>query len=148
MSAAAKKAGLEMLGQEMLQVHYHAHLDVIVDGQPVTVPAFIGIDNAQQKISALHTHDTSGVLHIEAAQDTPFTLGQAFTEWGQALTATQVGPVALGSDKAVHVFVDGKELTTDPASYVLKAHDEVAVWVGAKGQTPQVPSSYAFPPGL
>jgi hypothetical protein len=147
MSAAAKKAGLPMLGQEMLQVHYHAHLDVIVDGQPVTVPASIGIDQAQQTITALHTHDTSGILHIESANDAPFTLGQAFAEWGQPLTATQVGPVAVGADKAEHVFVNGKEIT-DPAAHVLKSHDEVAVWVGAKDAKPDVPASYAFPPNV
>lgn len=146
-SSTALKAGLPMLGSEMLQVHYHAHLDVISDGQAVTVPALVGIDENAQTITALHTHDTSGVLHIESAKDTPFTLGQFFTEWGQPLSATQVGPVAIGADKELHVFVNGKEVT-DPAKYVLKAHDEIAVWVGAKGQTPQVPSSYNFPPGL
>lgn len=147
-SSTALKAGLPMLGSEMLQVHYHAHLDVIVDGKPVTVPQYVGIDENAQTITALHTHDTSGVVHIESAKDVPFKLGQFFTEWGQPMTATQIGPVALGTDKALHVFVNGKEVAGDPAQYVLKAHDEIAVWVGAKDQTPQVPSSYDFPPGL
>jgi hypothetical protein len=139
-SAAAAKAGLQMLGQEMLTVHYHVHLDVIVDGQPVTVPAGIGIDQVQQKISALHTHQTDGILHIESATDIPFTLGQAFTEWGQPLSATQVGPVAIGSTKALHVFVNAHEVTTDPAKIVLHSHDEIVVWVGDKNATPQVPT--------
>jgi succinate dehydrogenase/fumarate reductase flavoprotein subunit len=137
-----------MLGNEMLQVHYHAHLDVIVDGQQITVPEYIGIDENAQTITALHTHDTTGILHIEAAEDVPFKLGQAFTEWGQPLTGTQVGPVALGPDKALKLIVNGKEVGGDPAQYVLKAHDEVVVWVGAKDATPQVPSSYPFQPGL
>jgi hypothetical protein len=144
----AKKAGLPMLGGEMNQVHYHAHLDILVDGKPVTVPQYVGIDNNAQTITALHTHDTSGVIHIESAANIPFALGQFFTEWGQPLSSTQVGPVAIGSTTAVHLFVNGKEVAGDPSKYVLKAHDEVALWVGAKGQTPQVPSSYNFPPGL
>src|SRR5262245_1461789 len=49
-SAAAAQAGLPMLGQEHLNVHYHAHLDLVVRGQAVTVPAFIGIDRAKSKI--------------------------------------------------------------------------------------------------
>jgi hypothetical protein len=147
-SAAAKKAGLPMLGQEMLEVHYHAHLDVIVDGQQVTVPAGIGIDQVKQTITALHTHDQSGIIHIEAGKDEPFTLGQTFTEWGQTLSATQVGPVAIGADKALHVFVNGKEVT-DPAAYVVKQHDEIVVWVGAKDATPTgIPSTYTFPQGV
>lgn len=147
-TSTARKAGLPMLGSEMLQVHYHAHLDVIVDGKPVTVPAYVGIDENAQTITALHTHDTSGVLHIESGKDTPFTLGQFFTEWGQPLSAAQIGPVALGADHELHVVVNGKEVTGDPAAYVLKSHDEIAVWVGAKGQAPQVPSSYSFAAGL
>src|SRR4051812_12703336 len=139
-TSTSKKAGLQMLGNEMLQVHYHAHLDVIVDGQQITVPEYIGIDENAQTITALHTHDTTGILHIEAAEDVPFKLGQAFTEWGQPLTGTQVGPVALGPDKALKLIVNGKEVGGDPAQYVLKAHDEVVVWVGAKDATPQVPS--------
>ena len=147
-TSTALKAGLPMLGSEMLQVHYHAHLDVIVDGQPVTVPQYVGIDENAQTITALHTHDTSGVVHIESGKDVPFKLGQFFTEWGQPMTATQVGPVALGTDKSLHVIVNGKEVAGDPAQYVLKAHDEIVVWVGAKDQTPQVPASYNFPAGL
>jgi hypothetical protein len=147
-SSTARKAGLPMLGTEMLQVHYHAHLDVIVDGKPVTVPELVGIDMNAQTITALHTHDTSGVLHIESAKDTPFTLGQFFTEWGQPLSATQAGPVAIGGDKALHLIVNGKEVAGDPAQYVLKAHDEIVVWVGDKAQSPQVPASYNFPAGL
>lgn len=147
-TSTSKKAGLSMLGGEMTQVHYHAHLDIVVDGKPVTVPQYIGIDENAQTITALHTHDTSGVIHIESGADIPFTLGQVFTEWGQPLSATQVGPVAVGADKEVHLIVNGKEVPGDPSKYVLKAHDEVALWVGAKGQTPQVPSSYTFPNGM
>jgi hypothetical protein len=146
-TSTSKKAGLPMLGGEMTQVHYHAHLDIVVDGQPVTVPQYVGIDENAQTITALHTHDTSGVIHIESGADIPFTLGQFFTEWGQPLSATQVGPVAVGADKAVHLVVNGKEATGDPSKYVLKSHDEVALWVGAKDQTPQVPASYNFPAG-
>lgn len=144
MSAAAAKAGLEMLGQEMLQVHYHAHLDVIVDGKQIVVPPSIGIDQVRNKISPLHTHTPDGILHIESAADTPFTLGQAFTEWGEALSPTQVGPKAVGTDEALHVFVNGKEVTTDPTRIVLHSHDEIAVWVGPKSTTPQVPASFPW----
>ena len=147
-TSTAKKAGLPMLGGEMTQVHYHAHLDIIVDGQTVVVPQYVGIDQNAQTITALHTHDTSGIIHIESAADIPFTLGQFFTEWGQPLSGTQVGPVAIGSTESVHLYVNGKEVTGDPSKYVLKAHDELALWVGANGQTPKVPSSYSFAPGL
>jgi hypothetical protein len=146
-SAAAKAAGLPMLGEEKLAVHYHAHLDVLVNGQHVPVPAGLGIDQARQLIAPLHTHDGSGVVHIESATDVPFTLGQVFTEWGQPLRADQVGPVNLSAGQVLRVFRNGKPVTGDPAALRLGAHDEIVVWVGPTDQQPQVPSSYSFPPG-
>lgn len=147
-SVAASKAGLDMLGEEQLAVHYHVHLDVIVNDHAVPVPAFLGIDLRRQTISPLHTHDASGVVHIESAKDVPFTLGQVFTEWGQALRSDQVGPVTLGAGQELRVYRNGQRVTGDPAALRLKAHDEIVVWVGASSQQTSVPSSYAFPPGL
>ncbi len=148
--AATAKAGLPMLGREMLAVHHHAHLDVQVDGVPVTVPAGLGIDVARQRISPLHTHDTSGVIHIESARDIPYTLGQLFTEWGQPLTTHQVGPHRLTHGEALRVYQNGRLITADPATVRFAQHDEIVVWVGSASAQPQptVPSSYSFPQGL
>jgi len=115
-SAAAAQAGLPMLGQEMLAVHYHAHLDVRIAGQPITVPAGLGIDLARQRISPLHTHDASGVIHIESQADIPYTLGQLFTEWGQPLSAHQIGPHRLAPGEVLRVFRNGQPVTGDPAA--------------------------------
>jgi hypothetical protein len=146
-SAAAQKAGLQMLGEEELAVHYHSHLDIVAGGKRVVVPQYVGIDVAQQKISALHTHDTSGIVHIESAKDVPFTLGQFFTEWGQPLSTTAVGPVTAGSGEKVIVYRNGSPVAGDPAKLVLKNHDEIFIYVGAPAAQPAVPASYAFPQG-
>jgi hypothetical protein len=147
-SAAAAKAGLPMLGEEMLAVHYHAHVDVIVRGQTVTMPALIGIDNANHRISALHTHDNTGIVHIESGQDIPFTLGQLFTEWGQPLNTSQVGPVVAGSGEQLRVYRNGMRFNGDPTALKFTAHDEIVVWLGPANQQPQIPTSYNFPSGL
>jgi hypothetical protein len=147
-SVAASKAGLVMLGEEQLAVHYHVHVDVMVNDHVVAVPAFIGIDLTRHTISALHTHDASGVVHIESAKDIPFTLGQVFAEWGQPLGSDQVGPQSLGPGQELRVYRNGQRVTGDPAALRLRAHDEIFVWVGASSQQPKVPNSYAFAPGL
>lgn len=149
-------AGLEVLGEEQLEVHYHAHLDVIdassdATGQKVTVPAGIGFvveNNKATGITVLHTHDTSGVVHIESAKPKPFALGQVFTEWGVALSATQIGGLEADATHEVQVYVNGRRFTGDPATIRLKKHQEIAVWYGAKGTKPSVPKSHRFPAGL
>lgn len=142
--------GLQAQSGETLEVHYHAHVDIIDNGSPQTVPAHIGfvITNGQGTgISSLHTHDTSGIVHVESATDTPYTLGQVFTEWGVRLTSGQIGGLVTANGNVVRVFVDGTPFTGDPATIVLRSHQEIAFWYGSTTATPQVPSSYSFPAG-
>jgi hypothetical protein len=147
-SAAAAQAGLPMLGQEHLNVHYHAHLDLVVRGKAVTVPAFIGIDRAKSKIAPLHTHTPDGIVHIESATDVPFTLGQFFTEWGHPISASAIGAVAPSAGESLRVYRDGELVSGDPAAMKFEPHDEVYVWIGPSSEQPTVPSTYKFADGL
>ncbi len=144
-------AGLEVLGQESLAVHYHAHLDLIVNGAAVPVPAQIGfvISGGQAAgITVLHTHDTSGVIHIESGADVPYTLGQFFTEWGVRLGPGQLGGLGTTAGDTLRAYVDGQAFTGDPATIVLRPHQEIALWYGPATTTnPAVPSSFQFPTG-
>ncbi|MFJ4409967.1 hypothetical protein [Streptomyces sp. NPDC088910] len=147
-SAQVKAAGLPMLGQEGQVLHIHSHLDVFVDGKAVVVPALIGIDEAKQSISPLHTHDTSGVVHIESPVQADFTLGEFMTEWNVPLTKDTLGSLKTGGGKELHVYVNGKEQTGDPAAIKLGAHEEIALVYGVPSDKVTVPSSYKWPEGL
>jgi hypothetical protein len=147
-SAAAAQAGLPMLGEEHLAVHYHAHLDLVVRGTRMAVPAYIGIDRARNRIAPLHTHTPDGIVHIESATDVPFTLGQLFTAWGHPLSTSAIGAVQVASGEAVRVYRNGELVSGDPAAMVFKSHDEVFVWLGPSSEQPTVPPSYNFPSGL
>jgi hypothetical protein len=132
---------LHPLGQEGQAEHIHAHLDVYVNGKKAQVPANVGIDFQQQFITELHTHDTTGVVHIESPVITTFSLGQFFGEWGIKLSSRCVAQYC----GTVHWWVNGKAKTGDPAAHVLRAHEEIVV---AAGKAPfVVPKTYAFPRG-
>ena len=144
-------AELSVLDAEQLAVHYHSHLDVIANGKKVTLPAGIGFviqNNKAQGITVLHTHDTTGIIHIESAKNKPYTLGQVFTEWGVALDADQVGGLHVDDTHVLQAYVNGRRFTGDPATIRLRKHLEIALWYGPKGETPTVPKSYKFPAGL
>jgi len=145
--AAIQAAGLPGLDREALDVHYHAHLDVIADGAKVTVPANLGIDYRAQKISPLHTHDPTGVVHIESAKSDTFTVGQLFTEWGVRLTAECAGGLCAGGGKSLRVYVNGQLRPGDPAAVVFAAHQEVALVYGPDGAAAPVPAKYDFGSG-
>ncbi|MFJ8956540.1 MULTISPECIES: hypothetical protein [unclassified Streptomyces] len=112
--ARVEAAGLEMLDSEKLTMHIHPHLTVYAGGRQVTVPADIGIDRSGKKprYSPLHTHDTTGTVHVESAQWRDFTLGQLLTEWGVRPRCTaEVDGSPVAGDPARIVFRDRQEIT-------------------------------------
>jgi hypothetical protein len=141
--------GLPALGREGTALHTHQHLDLFVRGRRVVVPGGIGIDAAARFISPIHTHDASGVIHVESPQVRTFTLGQLFGVWGVRLTRTCLGGYcARGRDRLV-VYADGRRVTGDPRVLPLAPHAEIVVAYGTRAELPrQVPTAYAFPAGL
>ncbi len=136
-------AGLPALRGEELEYHIHAHLDVFVNGIRQTVPAFIGIDRQEQVISPLHTHDASGLIHVEDAKPTEYFLGQFFTEWGVRLDARCVGGYCQ-PDTPIAVYVDGEYYHGDPNGIQITAHEEIAIVIGTPPTA--IPDHYEFPP--
>ncbi len=121
--------------------HVHAHLDIIVDSKQVTIPAGIGI-KPNECLYWLHTHDTSGVIHIESPTQTTFTLGQFVQVWDNTPGISPTFEDLTHGDKNLKVFVNGTEVNDIYDSIQLSAHDEIVL---VSGDVPSsIPSSYAF----
>ncbi len=134
--------GLTTLPQEAANTHYHSHLDIFVNGRKVKVPALIGINVGAQYLTQLHTHDGRGVIHIESPKSNDhFSLGQFVAEWGVFLDSRCIGAYCNG----LKWYVNGKQQTGNPQTYVLQSHDEVAIVVGKPPA--KIPSTYAFQAG-
>lgn len=141
--------GLQVLVAEGQVQHTHQHLDVFVDGQPISVPADIGIDLVSGIISPIHTHDATGIIHVESPIVREFTLGEFFDVWGVRFDADCLGGICDGNGRTMSVYLDGQAVTGDPRSVVLDAHEEIVVAIGTSAQLPNpIPPSYAFPAGL
>lgn len=146
-SGAVRAAGLPMLGSEGQVEHIHSHLDVVVDGHPVQVPAGIGIDAVHRAISPLHTHDTSGVIHIESPVQRQFSLGEFFSEWGVSLSADNIGALRAVGDKTLRAYVNGTLRTGNPAAITFEPHDEIALIYAVPQPGETIPASFDFPRG-
>jgi hypothetical protein len=144
----AVEAGLTPEVNEHLEFHRHSHLDVLVDGEPVTVPAGIGIDITDPAvkhgagpsygsivecddpcISPLHTHAPSGIIHTESADETLLTLGQMFTEWGVRLDDECVGEFCT-SDTDIAFYIGRDEYEGNPSDIELEDQREIAIVIG------------------
>ncbi len=66
--------------------HVHTSLQIFNRGHAVLVPANIGIPQGASCLYWVHTHDASGVIHIESPVKSNFTLGQFFDIWGPDLS--------------------------------------------------------------
>jgi hypothetical protein len=135
-------ARLHALTMEGAVVHTHEHLDLYVNGKKVGVPALVGIDPVGNFLTELHTHDTTGIIHLESPAQTSFTLGQFFCEWGVKLTSNCLGRYR----GTLSWWVNGTRMHGDPAQLVLEPHQEIVI---AAGRPPaEIPSSFGFPAGL
>lgn len=120
-------AGLVGAPSESFVVHYHAPLDVFVSRQSEPVAARIGREDAF--FSPLHTHATSGMIHIEAPRAQKITLGMLFTEWGVRLTRNCVGGYCRPATR-ISAYIDGQR-TSDPLSgIVFTKGEEIALLIG------------------
>jgi hypothetical protein len=126
--------------------HIHAALRVYADGKQVPVPADIGIEPEATSLAPLHTHDASGVIHIESSEQYPFTLGHFFTIWGVKLTSTQLGGYQAAAGKQLTVYADGTPVA-NPAGYVMKPHDDIVIGYGKPGSFP-TNFQYQWSPGM
>lgn len=130
--------GLPPAGTE--RFHIHALLRIYVDGLLSPLPPNIGIDHARDIESSLHTHDATGVIHMEATHPHRFTLGDFFSVWGVKLGPAQVGGLSgLGGDR-LHFFLNGRPLR-DPAAHQLRDDDNVVIGYGALDSFPHAPST-------
>ena len=124
-AARVAAAGLD-LGPMGTAEHYHPQLRIVIDGADVPVPPNIGVDRTTGAMSALHTHEGDGTIHIEAdSVSEVFTLGQLFTQWGVALTPQQIGGVRAKPGQQVLVTSDGAKVAGNPADLRLEPDQQI-----------------------
>lgn len=118
-----------------IQRHFHAHLSLFFEGEQLAIPAGVGITSPVINdgfvvngdcLYWLHTHDATGVIHIEPPNDDDYTLGQLFDVWGQPLSATN----AAGYEGELSVFVDGERYDGDPRGIVFSSRKHISLQVG------------------
>lgn len=155
-------AGIKCDVGEQGNTHFHAHLDIYINGQSVTVDPDIGRKDPTC-FYWLHTHDTDGVVHVEAPSNGTYTLGQFFQIWGKTLSATNLMDNKVDASHQLTMYVytpdngtlqqdaqgnitvtppsDLKPYTGDPTKIQLQPHELIVLEYG----TPVVPpKAYTF----
>jgi hypothetical protein len=140
--ARLRAIGLPALSAEGTVVHTHSLLQIYVFGDPEPVPANIGVGRAF--ISPIHTHDDTGIVHVESPTLGTFTLGKVFDVWGVRFTETCIGIYCTGEGNRLRVFVDGEPYQGDPRGLELAQHQDIVMAYGTEAQLPDpIPSRYS-----
>ena len=139
--------GIQCNAVEQLLFHNHVHLDIFIGGQPYTVPSQIGIIPGKC-IYWLHTHDDSGVIHIESPVTRNFTLGQFFDIWKKRFSNVQIFDNTANATNIMAVYVNGNKINgeADYRNINMQEHDQIAIVFGRPPS--KILSTYEFPKGL
>ena len=135
---------------EQLSYHIHAHITMYINGVDTPLVANTGIAPLGVTSTAnvtcyywLHTHDASGVIHIESPTTKLYTLSQFFDVWQQKFSSsTNPFPTELSSSAGWVIYVNGKQVNTDFNHLLLHAHDLITMGYNSPGIKPD--TTYAW----
>jgi hypothetical protein len=160
-------AGIPCDQLEHTQVHFHAGLQIVYQGNQTHLPANLGIvTDSSGNMSCfywLHVHAANpDTIHIESPASQTFTLGQFFAVWNAwnklnngpsvSLDAKHVATFTVTPDETLLVYIDLQDgkgpqpFTGDPSSIVLKSLEVITIEITPPAVTP--PPSFTFASGL
>jgi hypothetical protein len=122
-------------------MHTHSSLNVTVNGKVLVVPNGVGInstlwnDHSLDKfgterkattfgmispaMSPLHTHDSSGIIHVESTEYRNYTLGDFLNIWGLPLEGKEISLLINGNSAENYT----SHILNDMEKMVLKIED-------------------------
>lgn len=113
---------------------FHAHLSILVNNEFQKIPTYLGASPQPTThcFYAIHTHDSSGKIHVTPAAPGTFTLGDLFEIWGQPLNNTNVAGI---TGLPVEIYVTDNGTTTrvedtDWGNIELRDHREITIALG------------------
>jgi hypothetical protein len=150
----------------MAESNYHVHVFVglIVNGRQIALPDGLGMKNPGADAGGvtstascfyyLHTHDASGIVHVEdpstASRTTALhTLGQVFAIWGHSLSGWTIytsGQMYRGQGSQLVSSSTYTKFGGDPSSMPLYGHEVIWLESGSPvlgaAQLPSVQFTY------
>jgi hypothetical protein len=110
--------------------HVHSHVAIFNNGQWLQFPQQVGI--LPQCNYELHTHDNTGIIHIETPNMKDFTLGEFFDIWGMPLSSTNVAGIT-SNNIVIYINDNGdvRRYTGDPRAIPLTSLRDITFQIGS-----------------
>ncbi len=141
--------GVYCSANEQSIYHIHVFLRIYINGANVPLVTNTGIAPIGVTSNAnvtclywLHTHDATGVIHIESPTARIYTLNQFFDIWERFSSSLSAFPTELSSSTDWTIYVNGKQVNTDFSHLQLTAHDIITLAYNSPGIKPD--TTYAW----
>ncbi len=106
-----------------IALHIHSDLKILIDGQENLIPANIGVSTGIMR--PLHTHDSTGEIHIEGPYKRDFRIGEFFQIWGMTFNSTCIFENCTDKGE-LKMLVNGQE-NSQFDNYVMRDNDEIRI---------------------
>ncbi len=107
-------------------IHWHPNLSITIKGEPVTIPANIGIGGIH---ADTHTHKENDQIHLEMSRpvrESDTRLAKFFETWGKEFNSQCIFDVCNGEEGTVKMFVNGQE-NTEFENYPMQDKDRIEI---------------------
>lgn len=85
--------------------HIHPEIKIMINGVEQNIPEDIGVNAIG--MTAIHTHEGGGLIHVEAPIQKDFTIGDFFAVWGKTFTQNQILDSVVDESHQITVTVNG-----------------------------------------
>ena len=107
--------------------HTHANLSIEIDGEKYHVGPNVGIsDSMCDGMRGIHTHDDTGILHIETPSPMDAPIGAVFEIWGKEFSESQIIDSIVDENSEIVMYVNG-ESSDQFASYSMQDGDVIEI---------------------
>lgn len=105
-------------------MHIHPQIFIKIKGQEEKIPASIGLSPNCMK--PIHTHDSTGTMHLEFPVKRDVKLGEFFKVWGKEFNSTQIFNKQNGPEGTLKMLVNGQP-NTEFENYIMRDKDQIEI---------------------
>lgn len=107
-------------------LHAHAHLSIVINGAPVTLPPGLGLSPVENPI---HVHENDDIIHMEFAgkvKKDDLRLKNFFNVWGKDFSQYSILGNKAGNGHTIVMKVNGAT-STEYENYVMHDKDSIEI---------------------
>jgi len=121
---SSREIALRQTTDMATEYHIHPELEIVINGTPVAIPHNLGV--GPTGMTAIHTHDEDGVVHVEAPIKKDFTLGDFFAVWGKGFSSTKILDTTVDEKSEIVVTINGQKVDTYENT-ILRDKDKIVI---------------------